>query len=212
MKKSEQFSEKLIYSFSDSAYSSNHWRSTCKKSWGCTFVCRFLQGIHREKMEQILLAYGLHNCYNEALQRPESKGLLIKWWYWFLWHCPWSLATRYIGVISIYDLTVLCTANINRSIERKWFHTKKKKKIKSKIISSRNYYWCRQCTFCKYTCSSQTSAVYSGTSSKMHQSLCKLKSKTKFVFSTRCFHLHIRWQASDFSRWDIATKVYELVY
>ena len=41
----EKISEKLIDNFSNSDYTSNHRRSTCKKSRGNTIVCRFLQGI-----------------------------------------------------------------------------------------------------------------------------------------------------------------------
>ena len=53
--------EKAIHNITDSDNSSNH-KSSCYKPWGDTLVRRFLQSIdsiHKEKMERILLAYGL---------------------------------------------------------------------------------------------------------------------------------------------------------
>ena len=52
----------MIYNFSDSDYSLNYQKSMGKKLWSNIFVRRFLQSIdsmYREKMEQILLVYGL---------------------------------------------------------------------------------------------------------------------------------------------------------
>ena len=43
--KSEWISKKSTHYFSDSNYSSNHWRSPCKKSRSNTFANRFLQSI-----------------------------------------------------------------------------------------------------------------------------------------------------------------------
>ena len=38
------FSEKTIHNITDSKNPSNHWRNSCKTSWGNTIVCRFLKG------------------------------------------------------------------------------------------------------------------------------------------------------------------------
>ena len=49
----------MIHNISDSDNSLNHQKCTFKKSPGNNFVCRFSQGIHRGKTEQILLTYDL---------------------------------------------------------------------------------------------------------------------------------------------------------
>ena len=77
--------------------------------------------------------YKERNCYpqrnyyhcNGVLQKYESNGLLTRWWIWLLWHCCWSLARKYINTIYVYNLSRLCTININWSHKRKWCHIKK---------------------------------------------------------------------------------------
>ena len=71
----------------------------------------------------------------------EGHGLLTWWWHWFLWDCHWSLVRRYIGIISIHNLLKLCSANVNRSNERKWFHTKRArgKRYPAKTIIATDY-------------------------------------------------------------------------
>ena len=124
--KSEWLSKKSIHNFTDSDYLSNH-RSMCKKSWGNTIICRFLQSIsfHIQRKD------GVHTtniwspqrncyCYNGALQKHESNVLFTWWYLLFLWH--WSFAWRYISAISIHNLPRLCTMKVGRSNKRKWFH------------------------------------------------------------------------------------------
>ena len=97
--------------------------------------------------------------------------------YTFLWHCHLSIARRFIETISIPNQPRLCTTNVNRSNEKKWFHSKKKRNkcwSSSHVdsmnslsfgrssgwhpvsvhwwISCRNYYWCRQWRCLKYQC------------------------------------------------------------
>ena len=49
-----------------------------------------------------------------------------------------SLLLRYINTVYVYNLSRLCTLNVDRSNKRKWLYTKKKK-----MISYRNYNSCR---------------------------------------------------------------------
>ena len=42
------------------------------------------------------------------------------------WYGRWSLTRRYISIISVYDLSRLCTINVSRSNKRKWFQFKEK--------------------------------------------------------------------------------------
>ena len=60
-------------------------------------------------------------------KKHESNGSLTRWWNQFLWRSRLSLTRRYIRTISIYNLPRLRSMNVNRSNERKWSHTKKKK-------------------------------------------------------------------------------------
>ena len=81
--------------------------------------------------EEILLAYGLPKetltgCYNNALQEHESNGSLTWCWLWFLRHCYWSLARRYISAISVYNQPWLCTMNVNSLIKENGSILKKK--------------------------------------------------------------------------------------
>ena len=60
MEKSKWSSEKSIHNITNSDNLLNFRKCLCKKPQGDTFICRFLLGsIHRGKIEQILLAYGL---------------------------------------------------------------------------------------------------------------------------------------------------------
>ena len=95
----------------------DHWRRTSKKSRGNT-LCRFLQCIRRGKMKQILLAFCSSkrnwNSYNITQQKHENNGSLTPWWHRLLWHC----CVEIFGTITIYDLSLLRTTNINRSNKR----------------------------------------------------------------------------------------------
>ena len=57
--KSERFLEKSVYNITNLNYSSNHRRTTCKKSRGNVIIDLFkaFGSIHRRKIEQILQAY-----------------------------------------------------------------------------------------------------------------------------------------------------------
>ena len=142
-KKSEQFSKKSLLNFTDSDNPLDHRRSTSKNSWGDTTVRRFLQGIrfHTKRKDGANFTYiwcPPKNCYsyNVALQKHESN-LSFNWWrHWFLRHCRWGFAGRYIRILFIYTLPRLSTLNILRSNKRKWFHTEKGKK---QMISHKNY-------------------------------------------------------------------------
>ena len=62
--------------------------------------------------------------YNGTLQKYKRNRLLTQWWRRFLRDFRWSLARRYIKAISIYNLSILRSKNINRFNKRKWFLTK----------------------------------------------------------------------------------------
>ena len=84
-------------------------------------------------MNPSLLSQVLVNSWGDWF---ESNGLLIWWQYWHLQNCHWSLARRYISTIYVYNLHRLCTLNVDRSNQRKWFYTKKAKR---QTTSCRNY-------------------------------------------------------------------------
>ena len=115
------------------------------------------KSIYRKKMEQILLAYVF---WKETvtviimLYKDMKDGPLIWWWHWLFWHYHWRW---YIGIISIPNLSELCTTNINRSNDRKCSHTKKANNILLKLLLIQT------CTSCKFTCSSCVSAAWPGT-------------------------------------------------
>ena len=82
--------------------------------------------IHRGKIEQILLAYGLPKETVTAIMMLYKNNGLLNWWrHQLLRHRYWSFARRYISNIFVYNLLRLCTSNTNKSNKRKWFHIKK---------------------------------------------------------------------------------------
>ena len=113
----------------------NHWRNMYKISWCNTIVCWFLFGIwfytqRTDGANTINVWSPKRNFYqyNYALQKHRSNGSLNWWWLQLIWYCHRSFAMRYINIISVYNLPRLCSQNISRSNERKWFHMKKKHK------------------------------------------------------------------------------------
>ena len=63
--------------------------------------------IHRGKMDQILLAYGLPK------EIVTSQGVVTRWRHRLLWHCCWNSARKYISTISVYNLPRLYTSNVD---------------------------------------------------------------------------------------------------
>ena len=83
--------------------------SSCKKSRGNTFICRFFPGIlfHRQRKDgtnTTSIWFSQRKCYR------------------LLRHCRWSFVRTYMNIIFIYMLRRLCTPNVDKSNERKWFH------------------------------------------------------------------------------------------
>ena len=128
LEKSEQFSEKSIQIFSNSIF---HRRSSNRKSQDHTDFYRFLQGIwfHTQRKDGANTSSIWSpqiNCqfYKDVLQKHESK--------WFT-HLTMTLISltlsckKCISTISIYNLTRLCSTNVNRSNGRKWSHSNKNK-------------------------------------------------------------------------------------
>ena len=85
------------------------------------------ESIHRGKMEQILLAYGLPKEIVAAImilcKKHESKSSPTRRRHRLSWYCCLSSARGYISPISVYNLLRLCTSNVDRSNERKWIFT-----------------------------------------------------------------------------------------
>ena len=111
-------------------------RSTASKYWlsiesskkllqisqGNTIVdfSKAFDSIHREKMETILLTYGISRETLNAfimLEKKNTKAMVR--------FCHWSLPRKYICTICIYNLPTLRTMNFNISYKRKWFHKRK---------------------------------------------------------------------------------------
>ena len=117
----------------------------------------FFQGfdsIHRGKIKQILLAYGLpkETVTTKMMLYKDTKAMV---------YSPDSSTDIVAGflrgdTISFHNVPRLHTINVNRSNKRKWFHTKKIGK--KQIISHINYYLSKlyrwSSASCKYTCTS----------------------------------------------------------
>ena len=120
------------------------WKHSILK-WEFYFISRRYHNICRHLNVTLFLTkrntFELIHISNIALQRYKSNGSLTRRRHWILWHCPWSLARRYISIISINNLSRLRATNVNRSNERKWSRTKKGKK---QTISCRNNHWWRR--------------------------------------------------------------------
>ena len=81
--------------------------------------------IKRGMMEQILLAYGLLPKETVTAIMVLYKNAKVKVRK-LLWHCYWCSTRGYISPILVHNLPKLCTSNVDRSNERKWFYIKKK--------------------------------------------------------------------------------------
>ena len=95
--------------------------------------------IHRWKMEQILLAYGLpkETVTTKMIDCKKTKAMVGSpdgEWHWLLL----GLEKGYISIISIYDLRRLCATNSNKSTERRHYV----KGGKKPTICRRNYCRC----------------------------------------------------------------------
>ena len=101
--------------------------SSCKKFTATLLFVDFsktFDSIHRRKTDgppqRNCCSYnGLKNLKVKVCS-PEGNRIL--------WHYCWCSARGYISPISVHNLPRLCTLNIDRSHERKWFYTKKGKK------------------------------------------------------------------------------------
>ena len=85
--------------------------------------------IHRGKVEQILLAYGLLKetySHNDALWKHESQSSLTGWRHRFLRHCCWSSVRRTINTLSVFNLPSQRTWNVDKCNKRKCLYIKKK--------------------------------------------------------------------------------------
>ena len=105
-KKLEWFSEKSIHNINLTI----HWIIKVVHAINHEATLLFVDfskafdSIHRGKMEQILLAYGLPKETVTVImilyKKHKSKGLLIWWRHRLLRHCCWCFARRYISIIS----------------------------------------------------------------------------------------------------------------
>ena len=126
------FSEKSIGHITDCNNPLNHQRNSSQMSWGNTTVCRFLRGIwfHTQRKDEATISSSWspqRKYYNDAQQKDESQGSLIRRRHKLLRICCWSFSRRYISSISVDYLPGQHTSNIDRSDKRKWLYTKKKK-------------------------------------------------------------------------------------
>ena len=68
--------------------------------------------IHRGKMEQILLAYGLPKetiaCNNDSLQKHQSESTFTGWRHRIFWHCSRSTTRGHARPIPLYHLSRIC--------------------------------------------------------------------------------------------------------
>ena len=124
----------------------HNFRYTGKEDQGNTIFCRIFQGIsfHTERKDRAdttsIWSYQRNcHCYNDALQKHKSNGLVTWWRYWLLQHSCWSLTKRYISTIFAYTLPRLHIW-ISIDLIKRWFHIKKSKK---QTIPHRNYDRCR---------------------------------------------------------------------
>ena len=147
---------------------------------------KVFNSIHREKMELILLAYGLPKETVTATmmlnRNTKVKVCSTGERHRFLRHSCWSSVRRYISAIAFSNLPRLRTSNVDRSNKRKWFYTKKGQK---QTISRKNFNRRRQCRWhsasCKYTYPSRIHAAQPGAGSKRHWSPHESK-RAEYVF------------------------------
>ena len=119
----------------------------CKECQDNSIVWSLLQIIRFHKLRKneanvICIWFSQRNYYryNYAFQKHKSNNS-HKWeGHRLLRRCRWSLTKTYISTIFVYNLTRLCTTNINRSYKRRWFHILKK--ANNRLYPRRNYYRC----------------------------------------------------------------------
>ena len=106
---SEWLTEKSTHNFTDSDYSSNHRRSTCKKYRGNTIVRRFSQSswlyTQREDGSNTACIWSSKRNryrYNDVLQKYENGGSLTRWQHRHLRHC--HRKKKYRSAIYVYNL------------------------------------------------------------------------------------------------------------
>ena len=132
-----------IHNIINSDNLSNHRRSLCKNLKVTLFFVDFskaFDSIHRGKMEQILLAYGLPKETVTAIIMPYKNmkvNVCSPDGDKLLGHCYWYSAKGYVSPIPVYNQPRLCISNVDRSNERKWLYIKKGQK---QMITSTNYY------------------------------------------------------------------------
>ena len=118
------FEDNVIPNLIDSGNLSNRQSRMFQKSQGNAIVHRFLPDIwfhsQRKDWQNTINIWSPQRtcyCYNDALWKYKSNGLLTRWWHQLLWH--WKFAKRYISTTYVYYLPRRCTVNVNRSNERK---------------------------------------------------------------------------------------------
>ena len=122
--------------------------AVCAKNLEATLLfIDFSQGfdsIHRGKIEQILLTYGL---------LKETLSAIMMWYKntkvkvrsldgdRLLWHCSRCATRRYISPIPVYYLLRLCAPNVNRLNERKRLYKGKMQKMPRTNNSGHGLCW-----------------------------------------------------------------------
>ena len=82
--------------------------------------------IHRGKIQQIVLTYGLSKETVTAIIKKRKVRSLTR--DRFLWKCSWCSERGYISFIYVHKRSRQRTSNVNRSNKIIWFYTKKKKR------------------------------------------------------------------------------------
>ena len=97
------------------------WRERVRdiRAGGATWWWWWFDCIHREKMEQLILAYGPSKETVLAIMmfytKHQGQSLLTGWRHRRLQHCCWSFERKYIITLSVYNLLKKRTSNVNRS-------------------------------------------------------------------------------------------------
>ena len=109
----------MIPNFSNYDYFSNNRRSTYKRSWGNTFVCRLLHGIwlHTHRKDQAKTSrinYKNAQQKHEMFLSPDDDVV------------TGALRGDTLPLFLFINQPKLYATNVNKSNKRKWFHSKKK--------------------------------------------------------------------------------------